>query len=263
MWDHLTFQHKPNLFYSQLACIQGLNTGISGKSFGMKWPLDLSNNVHFGKIIPVQLFFQVCAHRRHTLLTAYFVSNANESWIPKVDARHSNKSRAKTPAAYRQNLHFLKKPKPKSFHLYGFIFLWLLKKLSQFIFWCQKVTSGLEMARFDHLEWSEITYQTSGKTEPLPEQGRSHRAGLPQKTARTRSWRPEKRENFRSGRPWLLLTASLNVTLPSCQFHEECGLWSLPRSSPGRECGRTAPGEKDTSVIRTHLGNDVFEQRNS
>lgn len=147
MWDHLTFQHKPNLFYSQLACIQGLNTGISGKSFGMKWPLDLSNNVHFGKIIPVQLFFQVCAHRRHTLLTAYFVSNANESWIPKVDARRSNKSRAKTPAAYRQNLHFLKKPKPKSFHLYGFIFLWLLKKLSQFIFWCQKVTSGLEMAR--------------------------------------------------------------------------------------------------------------------
>ncbi len=69
-----------------------------------------------------------------------------------------------------------------------------------------------------HLEWSEITYQTSGKTEPLPEQGRSHRAGLPQKTARTRSWRPEKRENFRSGRPWLLLTASLNVTYLHVSF---------------------------------------------
>ncbi len=68
------------------------------------------------------------------------------------------------------------------------------------------------------LEWSEITYQTSGKTEPLPEQGRSHRAGLPQKTARTRSWRPEKRENFRSGRPWLLLTASLNVTYLHVSF---------------------------------------------
>lgn len=69
-----------------------------------------------------------------------------------------------------------------------------------------------------HLEWSEITYQTSEKTKPLPEQGRSHRAGLPQKTARTHSWRPEKRENFRSGGPWFQLTASLNVTYLHVSF---------------------------------------------
>lgn len=110
---NISAQTKPFLFfYSQLACIQGLNTGISGKSFGIKWFLDVSTKVHFGKIIPVQLFFQVCAHRRHTLVTTYFVANADERSNPKVDVHCSNKSRAKTPDAY---LHFLRRPKPKNF----------------------------------------------------------------------------------------------------------------------------------------------------
>lgn len=233
MWYHLTFQHKPNLFYSQLACIQGLNTGISGKSFGMKWPLDLSNKVHFGKRIPVQLFFQVCAHWRHTLLTAYFVANADESWIPKVDALRSNKSRAKTPDEYRHigKICTFVRGQNQRTSSYAVLFSSDWEKPSQFIFWCQKVTSGLEMA------WCALPSQMVWNNLPdFWEDRATTRAGsisqgrpAAEDSSYTFMATWEKGE-FQVWRPMVTADGKSERHLPSCQFHEECGLWSLPRS---------------------------------
>lgn len=196
----------------------------------------------------------MCAHRRHTLVTMYFGANADERSNPKVDVHRSNKSRAKTPDAYQ---HFLRRPKPKNFQLRHFIFLWLWKKLASLYIDAKK---DLTFCIWDQMAWCALPFQMVLNNLPdFWEDRATTRAGsisqgrpAAEDSSYTFMATWEKGE-FQVQRPIVTANSKSERHLPSCQFHEECGLWSLPRSSPGRECGRTAPGEKDTSVIRAHL----------
>lgn len=144
--------------------------------------------------------------------------------------------------------------KTKELPVTAFYFPLTVTKICQFIYWCQK---GFNFCIWDQ---NALPFQMVLNTLPdFWEDKATTRAGsisqgrpAAEDSSYTFMATWEKGE-FQVQQPIVTANIKSERHLPSCQFHEECGLWSLPRSSPGRECGRTAPGEKDTSVVRAHL----------